>query len=131
MTWTALSINLEILLKECLVRALEHESHIFSQTVTIMYSAFPHSTHYRSSPNNFCLKPQLVVELQCTFRKTCSYDLTYIKLIASFGNLFHWLIALPAQKFPVWKLLTLAAAIQSSYMWPFFFFFKKKKVFLP
>lgn len=31
MTWTALNINLETLLKECLVLALEHESQILSQ----------------------------------------------------------------------------------------------------
>lgn len=87
------------------------------------YSAFLHSTHNRISPKNFCLKPQLVAKLQHTFRKKCSYDLMYIEWIASFGNLYNWLIALPTQNFPVWKLLTLSYAIDSSHIWPFFFHF--------
>lgn len=104
-------------------------NHRFSaKTVTIMYSAFLHNTRYRSFPKNFCLKPQLVVKLQCTFKKTCRFDLMYIKLIAFFGRLFHWLIAHSPQKFPVGKLLTLTSAIESNYMWLFLcfaFFFRK------
>lgn len=52
----------------------------------------------------------------------------YIKLIAFFGRLFHWLIAHSPQKFPVGKLLTLTSAIESNYMWLFLcfaFFFRK------
>lgn len=46
----------------------------------------------------------------------------YIKLIAFFGRLFHWLIAHSPQKFPVGKLLTLTSAIESNYMWLFLCF---------